>query len=362
MKTGYISKRGDTCAFEFNCRIPLGKRTKDEVDALNLQLADALKCVREGKRTDTVAGIRRAIERLEAIADIINGNDIDTKLIRDSWVLFLNSPLRKDCADSTLENYKRAWDGFVDHCVSENALKTHQIAPRTARSYLGRVGQGSIAPTTYNGILVALRYIWRIVAPEREGIFDGIPSRTVIKREKRALTAHEIEKLLQTATGEELTIIMIGAYTGLRFGDCCKLRTDNVDFEAGTLTVTPSKTARRKGTTIILPLHSVLARHLWSLVPISGQFCQLASTEYVHSRHKPHARVMQVFKDCGIRDAKFHSLRYSFVTQAASAGVPLAVIASIVGHSAVKMTEHYTKPNLESKRAAILALPEVKVA
>ena len=58
-------------------------------------------------------------------------------------------------------------------------------------------------------------------------------------------------------------------------------------------------------------------------------------------------------------EATFHSLRHTFVSLAANAGVPLPVVQSIVGHSSTAMTRHYYHENEEVLRQAVAAIPAV---
>ena len=58
-------------------------------------------------------------------------------------------------------------------------------------------------------------------------------------------------------------------------------------------------------------------------------------------------------------EATFHSLRHTFVSLAANAGVPLPVVQSIVGHSSTAMTRHYYHENEEALRAAVEAIPSL---
>ena len=58
-------------------------------------------------------------------------------------------------------------------------------------------------------------------------------------------------------------------------------------------------------------------------------------------------------------EATFHSLRHTFVSSAANAGVPLPVVASIVGHSSTAMTRHYYHENEEMLRQAVAAIPSL---
>ena len=55
----------------------------------------------------------------------------------------------------------------------------------------------------------------------------------------------------------------------------------------------------------------------------------------------------------------FHSLRHSFVSLCANAGVPLAAVQAIVGHSSPAMTRHYSHLGIEAARGAVAALPAV---
>jgi hypothetical protein len=52
-----------------------------------------------------------------------------------------------------------------------------------------------------------------------------------------------------------------------------------------------------------------------------------------------------------------HSFRHTFVSFCANAGVPLAVVAEIVGHGNPAMTEHYSHISTAAKQEAINALP-----
>jgi hypothetical protein len=58
-------------------------------------------------------------------------------------------------------------------------------------------------------------------------------------------------------------------------------------------------------------------------------------------------------------EATFHSLRHTFVSLAANAGVPLPVVQSIVGHSSTAMTRHYYHENEERLRQAVAAIPAI---
>jgi integrase len=61
-------------------------------------------------------------------------------------------------------------------------------------------------------------------------------------------------------------------------------------------------------------------------------------------------------KAADLRMITMHDLRVTFVTQCAEAGIPLAVIARWVGHSATRTTEIYRQstPHAEDKALSLL--------
>ena len=58
-------------------------------------------------------------------------------------------------------------------------------------------------------------------------------------------------------------------------------------------------------------------------------------------------------------EATFHSLRHTFVSFAANAGVPLHIVQSIVGHESTAMTRHYYHENEDALRQAVAAIPAI---
>lgn len=57
--------------------------------------------------------------------------------------------------------------------------------------------------------------------------------------------------------------------------------------------------------------------------------------------------------------ASFHSLRHTFVSISANAGVPLPVVQSIVGHCSTAMTQHYYHESENALRQTVEAIPAI---
>ena len=54
-----------------------------------------------------------------------------------------------------------------------------------------------------------------------------------------------------------------------------------------------------------------------------------------------------------------HSLRHYFVSSCAAAGVPMAIVSELVGHSTVQMSMHYFHGTAEGRSKAIAVLPSI---
>lgn len=75
---------------------------------------------------------------------------------------------------------------------------------------------------------------------------------------RRALTVKELQTVLVNATGELQTLLIIGAYSGLRLCDAVTLGWGAVDLDRGIITLRPKKTASRTGKLVGVPIHPTL--------------------------------------------------------------------------------------------------------
>ena len=175
-------------------------------------------------------------------------------------------------------------------------------------------------------------------------------------------------------------LFALGIYTGLRLGDCVNLDWGAVDLARGFIQLRPRKT-KRHGTQVRIAIPPTL-RSILAETPASKRrgpiFDELRDEYNAYSFGKGLSlRIQGVFRKCGIStcsagegknkdgkarravDVGFHSLRHTYVSLAANAGVPLSVVQSIVGHTNPAMPEHYYHVSDSALRGAAAALPDV---
>ena len=157
----------------------------------------------------------------------------------------------------------------------------------------------------------------------------------------------------------------------------------NIDFERRLISYIPRKTARKTGyRKVTLPMKTELYEALVDAVKWKGDnksrenyILPHIADRYARNHTGIQKDVMKIIhcatgeettadKGCLPGQRKLaaniyslHSFRHTFVSFCANAGVPLAVVAEIVGHGNPAMTEHYSHISTESKMSAIEALP-----
>jgi integrase len=208
--------------------------------------------------------------------------------------------------------------------------------------------------------------------------------RTAPPPEKRSLTPDQAEALLAAAKDDPAEAFLItGLMLGLRPGELLGLRWDNVDLDAGTLTVTGS--LKREGSTLrlgdvkkgirasrrMLNLPTPVIEALRSHRNRQRQERLLAGPEwqdhglvFASAVGTPVApsnmnRRLQVVTDrAGIGHWSMTELaRHSAASLMSAAGVPLEVIADVLGHTSTRMLEqhyrHQVKPSIDAHVAVM---------
>ena len=266
------------------------------------------------------------------------------------------SPRRRDCSEAQLERYARQLAAFVEW--AGEGLDVRAVGDDMAERYAKHLG--IYAANTYNKHLNTLTAVWKAIGRTR-GLgnpWQDLPRRRADTHIRRALTDAEIAKIIDMAEGEYKALIIIGARTGLRLGDACRLRWEDFGGD-GVLRVKTSKT----GALVALP-GAELKRELLGIFNAEAQGRRVRGEDFIMPDiAERYARdpsgvsdwVGRYFKRAGLKtsvkekgwskarpDASYHSLRHAFVTRAIEAGVAAPIVRALVGHNTAAMTDRYT--------------------
>ena len=167
--------------------------------------------------------------------------------------------------------------------------------------------------------------------------------------------------------------ILLSMYTGLRIGEVCGLKWEDVDFLQSTLTVrrTVQRIRAEHGTKLVID--SPKSRASRRVIPIpdflmkllrkqrsSGGFYILSNAENVMEPRTLQRRFKSVLKKANLPSLGFHSLRHLFATNSIRTGFDIKTLSEILGHACVETTlSRYVHSSMERKRECMELLRPV---
>lgn len=285
----------------------------------------------------------------------------------EEW-LYINKPRIK------LSTYQR-YVGFYNNHIKENIGKLQVVyfTPVIARKFASERLESGLSGQTVNSILIFLRSClkygnqqYRLPLPE----FKYYPSS---KKEMRVLTQDEQNRLV-TYLKDDMDIykfgVLVALYTGLRVGELCALRWEDVDNDCIKVRQTMLRLQKEDGHGTEIIVGPPKTRSSQRIIPLLSSLI----TVMPHFRKKyqdqvyllgtpalpvVEPRVMQnkfkkYLNDIGVEGATFHSLRHSFATRAIEAGMDVKTLTELLGHAGVQTTlNRYVHSSIEQKRAGV---------
>ena len=205
------------------------------------------------------------------------------------------------------------------------------------KSHLLAIRKPKTVKNIITTIATMLNHAVKLDYLERNPCVKLDPIRGITKNKKRFLSIEEIEKVREITKGTTLEMLTLTAlYTGMRRAELINLKYEDIDLEKRLVYVkhrdgftTKSKKER------VIPLHANLA-NIYQRHTKKDGFCFPISihwaTEYFTDLTDKH----------GLEGVGLHTLRHTFASHLAMAGVPLFHIAQWLGHSTTYVTELYS--------------------
>lgn len=251
-------------------------------------------------------------------------------------------------------------------------LDMHRLsADELQKILIAEYFQGDEKPSlsTMNGIKYVLNQILEF---SQTGI--KVPMPDIILADNKYSDRHisvftpaEQQKLisyLQYETDTYKAGILLCLYSGLRLGELCALRTDNID--TGNMVMRITQTVQRikkedeTGTYLrCTPPKSVssireipLCDEIISCIPDSSLTHRyLINGDQLMEPRTYQYKYRSYLKEAGIAYKNFHTLRHTFATNCIAGGMDVKCLSEILGHSDVKTTMNkYVHPSMENKR------------
>lgn len=186
------------------------------------------------------------------------------------------------------------------------------------------------------------------------------------KREQNKITNYVLENINSRNIG-----LLISLYSGIRIGELCALKWEDVDFKKNCLTINKTiqrvyikdknkniskviiTTPKTKNANREIPINKEFLEILKKVKSDKKHYVLTGSEKYIEPRtyRKYFNKVLDELK---IKHFNFHSLRHTFATNCISLGVDYKTVSELLGHANVNITLNlYVHPRYSQKKKCI---------
>ena len=341
--------------------------------------AAALKMALELERVEHMAreGRASAFQFQHIISEVtkeVTGESLPSPSVKDYFNDWLDGIKRKN-SPTTVERYANSVRLFLEGLGPAATQPLRILTPQHIEQFLRRRLDAGVAPKTaivdVKALSCALRRAENFQLIHKNPV-PAVKLPKNVSSVREVFTSEEVQKLLAAAPNQEWqTVILIGFYLGARLSDCIMMHWDNVNTVDGLISYDQKKTGKR----VVVPVHFHLVKHLLKLSEshTEGFLCPSLAAKKPGGKHglsesfkrivKRAGLDLMIIKGKGTRNftrRSFHSLRHSFSSALANAGVPEETRMKLTGHASREMHARYTHINLEPLKQAINSLPVMK--
>ena len=242
--------------------------------------------------------------------------------------------------------------------------------------------ENGLAPKTVSDILSLLFNIFRYANSRGFTAFD-IRIAPPVKHQKhqiRILSVEEQKRLCDYLKSSPVSAnlgILLCVFTGLRIGEICALKWEDINMEEKTIFVhqtmlrlkTDHNDGKKTEVLISSPKSPSSIRHipipdeiydmLKEMTTQPNAYLLTGSTKFMEPRTLQY-RFKKILEQCELTDANFHALRHTFATRCVELGFDVKSLSEILGHANVNITlNRYVHPSMELKRDNMSRLSEL---
>jgi integrase/recombinase XerD len=273
----------------------------------------------------------------------------------DQFLLYLAT--ERGLSDNYQLSTRASLELFAKWAVEEKRMGAwSEVRAEDIGEFLGWRKRGGAAAATIKLHAVALRVFFRFLVQrkmlERDPTeFLGVPK--IERYLPETLSAPEIAKLLSAAGGKtplelrDRAMVELLYASGLRVGELCGARLENLDLDKGFIRVVGKGNKQR-----LVPVGSgarkALVRYLEAGRPdLVGKKTGGEVFLSVRGRKLTNQRIWQILghlaKRAGLsKEVHPHMLRHSFATHLLEGGADLRIIQELLGHADISTTQVYT--------------------
>ncbi|ABY95867.1 MULTISPECIES: site-specific integrase [Thermoanaerobacter] len=346
-----------------------------------------------GKRKQKwISGFKTKKEAEKALAEIIakiEKNELE--LTNLTLGQFLNKWYETHCelklAPKTLKSYKELIELYFKPYLGD--IELTKLKPVMIQNYYNKLKELGLSDTTINYhhrvLKSALKkaVVWQLIS---KNPCDYVEPPKKNKNEITVWSINDVKKAKEIFKDTPIYLhFMLALYTGMRIGEICGLKWEDIDFNNKTCTVKRQyqqvggkeiiKEPKSETSIRVIPLHSDVIevlkeekkKQLQNRMLLGEKYNKkyegyisvwedgrMKTPEYVS---KKFSKILKAYPE--LPQIRFHDLRHSCASFLVQAGVPMKVVSEILGHSQIGITmDLYSHVLLDSKKEAIKKLEE----
>ncbi len=247
----------------------------------------------------------------------------------------------KNLAPVTRKEYLRCCCNYVRyHMRSPRAMGVSDI-----KDFLGQLVREGAGPETLKMHVAGVKFLYGVTL-DRQQVADKIPWPKVPHKQPDILSLSEVERLLAAGAQSLIpSMVAMTAYAGgLRVGEACRLRPEDIDSARMLIHVRLGKGKKDRFVMLSEQLLKVLLAYWKQLRPQGGWMFPGRKKGEPLSRAAVGNALKSAAKKAGIKKRITpHLLRHSFATHLLEAGTDIRVIQVLLGHGSIRTTARYTR-------------------
>lgn len=304
------------------------------------------------------------------------------KVLYGDWLWYWMNIKKNYIKESTYSNYSNI---ISNHIMPElGQIKISNLSNKIIQDYLitkyknGRLdGKGGLSNKTIRDIIAVIKSSLKYAIKEEvidninlDFIYPKISSKekiyTLSKEDQNKLTSY-----IKANPNIKNLGILLALYSGIRIGELCALRWEDIDFKNNILHINKTlqriyiKDDKEKISKIIIttpkthnaereiPISKCFANILKEYKNEANTYILSCSDKWIEPRTF-RRYFNRISKKANINSINFHGLRHTFATNCIKLGIDYKTVSELLGHANVNITLNlYVHPQMSQKKKCI---------
>ena len=331
---------------------------------------------------------KSALKQLHQLIDLYRDVDLteDSRMTLGEWLdKWLDEYMIFTVRESTLDSYRAMVKNQVKPFIGDKQVSS--LTTADMQKFYNKIKkEGRVREHPIHGKTLADSMVRGVHMMLHEALDTAVKERLIAKNptngttvpkcnypEKQILGDDQLETFLEAIKGHEYwcDFFYVEVMTGLRRGEICGLKWQDINFEENKLQVKRSVSVKKGGGVSIGETKTETGVRCIQMPPSVAELLkskkQTAITEWVfpHFLHpeqpispaSAYRKLKVILKNAELPLIRFHDLRHTFATHATQGGVDPKTLAGILGHTNASFTlDTYTHVTSDMQKSASLVV------